>query len=161
MICIAATVPMFLSAFFLGGRAVLRHAMREKIQSHELVSLEIPGSAIHWVEKGKELVIDGRMFDVRSIRYEGDTCLLTGLFDDDETTLYTQLARSEEGRKGAGIVPGLLQVCLGIIAMYTPEDDPSYGLAAAEPVSFGHTGQDPVFKGQQSIFTPPPEKLPA
>jgi hypothetical protein len=161
IICVAAAVPMFLSAFFLGGRTALRYTMQEKMQTAELVSLEIPGSAILWMDEGKELLIDGRMFDVRSIRYAGDTCLLTGLFDEDETTLYAQLSRSEEGRQGAEIVPGLLQVCLGITAIYTPDEDPCPGILAAEPISYGRAGQDRMIRGQSGIVTPPPEKLPA
>jgi hypothetical protein len=160
LLCIIASLPMFLSAGFLGGRTVLRHAMQQKLASQELVSLEIPGTALVWMEEGKELLIEGRMFDVRSIRYAGDRCLLTGLFDDDETELYEQLVRAQEGqRHGKDQVPGLLQVCLGITAVFPPEINPGFLMEAAEGLSFGRSGQEYLISRQRSICTPPPEEL--
>lgn len=158
LLCIIASLPMFLSAFFLGGRTLLRHSMQEKLASRELVCLELPGTALVWMEEGKELLVDGRMFDVRSIRYAGDTCLLSGLYDDNETTLFAQLTRSEEGRRqGAGMIPALLQVCLGITAVTPPDIDPGICMAATGDLSFGRSGQASVRDGLRRIFTPPPE----
>ena len=91
-LCAISALPMCLSAFFLGGRILIRKTMLEKLEAAETVVLQIPANDLHWYKKNHELLIDGRMFDVKSIRSTDKGYEVTGLFDDDETELFDQLA---------------------------------------------------------------------
>lgn len=117
LLCAIAALPMCLSAFFLGGRILIRKAMLEKLESAETVVLHLPADGLHWYKKDRELLIDGRMFDVKAIRPINRGYEVTGLFDDDETELFDQLVKTETGKQeGRGQLAGLFHSCLGIIA---------------------------------------------
>jgi hypothetical protein len=116
-LCVISALPMCLSAFFLGGRILIRRVMLEKLETAETIVLQLPANGLHWYEKDHELLIDGRMFDVKSIRPTDQGFEVTGLFDDDETELFEQLVKRETGKQeGQGQVSGLFQSCLGLIA---------------------------------------------
>ena len=76
-------LPMFLSSFFLGGRMAIRIIMFEKMEKENIQSISLPADKINWYKKNRELIIDGKMFDVKSIEKQGDEYVITGLFDDD------------------------------------------------------------------------------
>ena len=91
VIFIAASAPLFLSAFFLGGRILIRHAMLEKMENQQLTSVQIPEDSFRWYKQDREVVIDGKMFDVKSIELIKGVYHLTGLFDEVETALNEKL----------------------------------------------------------------------
>lgn len=91
--------------------------MMEKMEKDELQTINIPTAGIRWYKKNHELMIDGKMFDVKSMTQHGDSTTLTGLFDDDDTELHEALAgMHEQKNKGHNNALLLYQVCLGIIA---------------------------------------------
>lgn len=160
VLCLVSALPMCLSAFFLGGRILIRKTMMEKLSTAETVVLRLPANGLHWYEKDHELLVDGRMFDVKSIRTTEQGYEVTGLFDDDETELFDQLAKTESGRQhGSGLLTGLFQSCLGIIA----------DIPVAHPVIVNHWllqeqdflqgPSDPVLHTLRAVETPPPDAV--
>jgi hypothetical protein len=117
VLCLAALLPLCLSGFFIAGRILIRIAMLEKMEKEQLQTVRIPTKHIRWYKKNRELDIDGKMFDVKSIRQIGDTSIVTGLFDEDDTVLHETLTGIHE-QKNKGNINALMlyQVCLGIIA---------------------------------------------
>ena len=144
-LCVISALPMCLSAFFLGGRILVRRAMMEKLETAETIVLHLPANGLHWYEKDHELLIDGRMFDVKSIRPSEQGYEVTGLFDDDETELFDQLVKSQTGKQeGQGQLAGLFQSCLGIIA-----ESPAYLIwpkapCYADPALFAEVPASPL-----------------
>ena len=69
----------------------IRHEMLEKLEVEHLHLITLNLKDLHWEEEGKELMIDGRMFDVNSMKISGDKVLLNGLYDDEETRLFNQI----------------------------------------------------------------------
>jgi hypothetical protein len=114
---IAASAPLFLSAFFLTGRMVIRHEMREKMEKENVITIDIPANEFRWHKKNREIIINGKMFDVKSIVKDKEIYHISGLFDENESILDEELRRMNEDKDGrqkkANII---LQVCLGIIA---------------------------------------------
>jgi hypothetical protein len=114
---IAVSAPLFLSAVFLAGRLVIRHEMREKMEMEHVITIDVPANEFRWHKKNREIIINGKMFDVKSIVKDNNIYHISGLFDENESILDEELKKmndNEEGRqKKANII---LQVCLGIIA---------------------------------------------
>jgi hypothetical protein len=52
----------------------------------------IPDSDILWVKKGKEIFVNGKMFDIKTITSHNGFTTFTGLYDEEETALKKQLA---------------------------------------------------------------------
>jgi hypothetical protein len=124
------------------------------------VVIRLPANGLHWYEKDHELLIDGRMFDVKSIRPVDSGYEVTGLFDDEETELFDQLIKTESGRQhGQGQLAGLFQSCLGIIS-----DMPVSGIPVFVP--WPQTIQDflpapsaAVLHASRLVETPPPDAV--
>lgn len=132
--------------------------MFEKLEKENIQSLRLPADKINWYKKGRELIIDGKMFDVKSMEKQGDEYIITGLFDEMETTLNNQLAMShEQGNQTTSGSNQLLQVCLGLIAIQLYNTDSSI---AEDPDITKVTFTDfstPLITRPQVIFSPPPE----
>lgn len=157
-LCAISALPMCLSAFFLGGRILIRKAMLEKLESAEAVVLRIPANGLNWYEKDHELLIDGRMFDVKSIRPIVGGYEVTGLFDDDETELLDQLVKTECGKKeGGGQFAALFQSCLGLIADIPVAGLPSFDPALSAGKDYPQGPADPAWQMLRAVETPPPD----
>ena len=157
-LCLAASLPLCLSSLFIAGRILIRITMLEKIEKDELQTISIPTDQIHWYKKNHELMIGGKMFDVKSIRQFGDSSMLTGLFDDDDTELHEALTGLHE-KKNQGHNSALLlyQVCLGIIAVNNPIVDqtlsPHFGFIKLSFIKYEVAILIPYLPS----FSPPPE----
>lgn len=59
----------------------------ERMENSHLQTIRIPLSAVHWIKKGKEILINKRLFDVKEYNNNDCDLVLTGIFDDEETAL--------------------------------------------------------------------------
>ena len=80
-------MPVFLLCKFLAEEAILQHEMKEKLNAEDLQVVYIAKSEISRVSERKEIMIGGKLFDVKSIELKGDIAKLTGLYDLKETKL--------------------------------------------------------------------------
>lgn len=157
-LCLAASLPLCLSGLFIAGRILIRITMLEKIEKDDLETISIPTDQIHWYKKNRELMIGGKMFDVKSVRQFGNSTILTGLFDDDDTALHEALAGMHEKKnKGHNNALLLYQVCLGIIAEKIQLDDhtvsPDFGFINHTFAKYEET----ILTTYLPSFSPPPE----
>ncbi len=62
--------------------------MKERLESEMLHTISMAESDAHWLKEGKEMLVNGRMFDVKSFQQSSDgKVIVSGLYDDDETAL--------------------------------------------------------------------------
>ena len=85
-------VPYLFFVCFLVQQKVQQHRMIEKLEHASLQSISINKADIIWVEKNKEVLINGDLFDVKSYTVINDKIILTGLFDKDEDALKKKYA---------------------------------------------------------------------
>jgi hypothetical protein len=161
LLCLTAALPLCLSAFFLGGRILIRKAMREKLESSALVVRYVPAGELHWYERGRELLIDGLMFDVKSIRETGGGYEVTGLFDVEETDLFTKLIQHASDRQqGQGLLAGLFQCCLGIISDMPVEGPRAFMAWEADKPHFPKSPPSAILTAHRIPESPPPDVIP-
>lgn len=89
----AFIIPTLFLASFLVQQKWIAWEMTEKLEHQQLHTLQIPVQQLHWVKEGKEILIDGKLFDVKSILTHGKLVQVTGLFDEEETDLVQQIQR--------------------------------------------------------------------
>jgi len=157
-LCLAALLPLCLSGFFIAGRIIIRITMLEKIEEDELQTISLPTDQIKWYKKNHELIVDGKMFDVKSIQQSGDSSIITGLFDEEDTALHEALAgMHEQKNKGHNNSLLLFQVCLGIIAEQNQLKDhiilKDSGFIKLSFASY----EDNILHAYRPVFSPPPE----
>jgi hypothetical protein len=96
ILLLLAALP-FLSAVYLQVRQDhIKNRMKEKLRESFLTTITLGKNEVHWIEKGKEILVNGRLFDIRSFQVSGTHIIFTGLFDDEETNLVYTLKQSEE-----------------------------------------------------------------
>lgn len=91
------------------------HEMEEKLENNHLQTLTIPVKDFRWHEKNREIVVSGKMFDVKSVQRQGDQYHVTGLFDKAETELHLaleKLHRSNGAGQNASLISTLLSQTL-------------------------------------------------
>jgi hypothetical protein len=86
-----ASAPFLLPGSLMVQRAIVIHEMKEKLESSVLQVVEADAASVKWYKQGKECWIDNRLFDVKGFRTEGEKIYLTGLFDDHEKDILSNL----------------------------------------------------------------------
>jgi hypothetical protein len=84
-------VPLFFAVSFLIKQRQIQSQMMEQIEQAQLQTISIPLANITWVTQDKEIIIDGKLFDVKSYTVTSDTITLNGLFDGDEDNLVAKM----------------------------------------------------------------------
>ena len=79
--------PLFLILGHLVKRELIYHQMMEKLENNSLHTISIRLADINWIKKNKEVMVDGKLFDVKSWKIIDGQAKLVGLFDDEETKL--------------------------------------------------------------------------
>ena len=157
---LAAAAPIFLSALFLGGRLAIREMHWDSDGGGRLRTLTIPVSGLVWYEKDRELLLDGRMFDVVSLEVRDGVAHVRGFFDDLETELNRALEDTGgNGQPGTETGWRLFQCCLGILGIPT---DAMYLEKAPRPEDSTSLYPEPSFEtsqGHRRIPIPPPQPL--
>lgn len=57
------------------------------MQHHRLTAITIPAEKVIWHKQGKEISIDGRLFDIMQYQRYGGNLYATGYFDDEEMSI--------------------------------------------------------------------------
>jgi len=86
---VVISMPIGLFLFWKVQQVIVRQEMLKKLGHAPLQTIEIPASAVKWYEKGREIIVEGQMFDVLSYKQipGTDTISFTGLFDYRETVI--------------------------------------------------------------------------
>lgn len=152
--------PFFFIINFHVRQYQIRHEMKEAIEQEMLHSFSIETSSINWIRQGKELSINGKMFDVEKIIYKEDgTAILTGLFDDEETALVQQLEKACQQQNNPNSNSSLVKLLSFQLAMPLKQEINSNTLSLSlnnwpRPVK-----QACPASCRQDMLTPPPEFL--
>ncbi len=130
--------------------------MKEELESKMLHSITLNSNAIHWVKKGKEIVVDGRYFDVKSIVYTiNGTAIVTGLFDEEETALVQELQKNQKKNNSQGTKQLAQFFQLLLVMPDNPHDNNSgYILLSNQRFPVIAPATVAAFK---TILTPPPQ----
>ncbi|MCW3074310.1 MAG: hypothetical protein JWP69_1379 [Flaviaesturariibacter sp.] len=95
-------VPYLLFSFFLLQQQYIKWEKRKALEKEPLETIIIATADIVWFEKGKEIIIHNKLFDVASFSEENGLLTISGIYDGDETHLLQKLnGLSEKHKKKA------------------------------------------------------------
>ena len=90
-------VPMFYGLTMEWQRGTIRREMKETLEKQMLSSIILSKEDIRWYEPGKEILINGNLFDIKIQESLPDGRIrFTGLFDKKETALNHQLDQQQK-----------------------------------------------------------------
>ena len=90
----AVAVPFVFILFVHIKQQTIRHKMKESLEHQLLQTITLSENEINWVKPGKEILVDGKMFDIKSHVIVNSRHKFTGLFDHEETALLSHLKKN-------------------------------------------------------------------
>ena len=85
---ILSAAPLLYTIGWQVKQQTIRHRMHEALEYTLTHTLTLTPPELSWAIEGKELLINGRLFDVKEINpCANGTLEIKGLFDDEETQL--------------------------------------------------------------------------
>ena len=111
MLLLAAGIPFALILFFHLKQQSVRHIMKERLEEEILHRISLPEAKVHWVKKNKEILVNGKMFDVKTFYVENGYYKFTGLYDEEETESARQLENNfnKNNKTGSWLISNLFQ----------------------------------------------------
>ena len=59
----------------------------EKLEARNIETIHVKKAAVKWIRPGKEIEINGKLFDVKSLSEDGESYTIKGLYDEKEARL--------------------------------------------------------------------------
>lgn len=92
-------LPLVTPAILQLQQLYVQWEMLEALEEKELITVTMDAGEVQWVEKGKECIINGEMFDVKEWEQNGHQLTLTGLFDKKEKEIKAGIAYQTKEQK--------------------------------------------------------------
>ncbi len=100
------SLPFFFVIIQQARQLHIQHIAKHRLEVKTLHTLVL--RKIEWVKKGKEIKVDGKLFDVKNIEKINGQLRVTGLFDYEETAIENYLQRQSEGAQSSSFIRFLL-----------------------------------------------------
>ena len=83
---VAASMPVLLTLLFLYKQQLIKHEMKEKLETSLLQTITINEKDVVWMDD-HEIWVNEHMFDIHTKKLENGIYMFTGLYDEQETDL--------------------------------------------------------------------------
>ena len=87
LLLLLLATPLFFFIGYLVKREIVYHEMMEKLESASLHTITLDLAEVNWIKANKEVMIEGKLFDIKNSEIIDNKIKLTGLFDYEETKL--------------------------------------------------------------------------
>jgi len=95
-------LPLILSVGLFIKQKVLQFQREQRFETELSQTVIVSAENISWIEEGKEILIDGNLFDVKSVKKSGKNMLLTGFFDEKEESIVKHIKDTEQQKNDSG-----------------------------------------------------------
>lgn len=154
-IILLVLLPCIYCLYFQVNEYRIWKQMEEKLESAHLQTVIIPVENFRWYEENREIIVDGMMFDVKSIERKDGHYVVTGLFDEEETELHIAMGKlqgREHSGEDASLVSELITETLIQPVLATNLHLSNESVAGSRAIIPG----EKLYNTILSIHTPPP-----
>lgn len=108
-----------------------------------------------WMKPGKEIVVDGRMFDIKKSEKIDGKIVFQGLYDEEETALKNNINNSMRRDRSSQqtLLTNLFSLILGVYHTPGDTDIPVSDLSTEKKAAIIHHWSQPIL----TILSPPPQ----
>ena len=111
-------LPLFLSGGLQLFQSFLKQRASHRLDHEVLSQVKVPVQTVKWIEEDREVMIDGKMFDLKSWSQDEHTFLAIGVWDEKETQVMEWLNHFNDQQQNNFIVRLLLvSQCLFFILL--------------------------------------------
>jgi len=147
--------PLIFFMGFLVKREIIYHEMMEKLESASLHTITVRVADVNWKKKNKEVVIDGKLFDVKYAEIIDNKIKLTGLFDEEENKLEKDFANTFNSNKNQQTPFSQLKLKF-IFNFYFIEDHLSNSVSVYQSKNSYSTFNEVAVTKSYTVVSPPP-----
>ena len=119
-------MPAIYSLYFHISQQLIRMEMWEKVKGEVNDVVVIHPSKLYWMEEGREIFVNGLMFDVKSVEKVGDSLRITGEYDYEESGLNEEHKRVKESKEKEQGQSHSIQVLVQVLDDSIARISPSY-----------------------------------
>jgi hypothetical protein len=94
-----SAMPLLLSVCIYISQNLLQHKRGERFDTELIQTITISAEKLNWIRAGKEVLVDGRLFDVKSLVINGPDVALTGFYDHKEDNLVKHIKELGEQKQ--------------------------------------------------------------
>lgn len=97
----AVALPLLIMLLLQGWQLYLKNHARHRLRDEAVHTITLPEQQVHWEKKEKEIVVNGRLFDIRSYHVQNGILTAIGVWDDEETSLLEFIQHHTRPEKAA------------------------------------------------------------
>lgn len=105
--CIVLT-PLLFSGGLQLFQKYTKDLARQRLETNELITISLPLHNVKWMEDGREIMVNGKMFDIKSYCEKEGNLIAIGIYDEKETTVMELLNNFNNKEKNNFIIQLLL-----------------------------------------------------
>lgn len=153
VLLMASCIPFLFVVCFHVKQQVARYEMKEKLEENILHTITVSEKNVHWVKKNKEILVNGKMFDIKHFQAENGYFIFTGLYDEEETALNEEVNNNfNRNNKSGWLVTNLFQWLQTVYTTPFTNQLPVIMAVQHNPSFIFTTLTSPIL----TILTPPP-----
>jgi hypothetical protein len=113
----AIALPLLCILFLQGWQCYLKRSTWERLEAKAVQTITVPLHEVHWEKKGKEIIVHGKLFDVKAYAIKESKFIATGVYDEAEIKLAALLNRQTHHHQSTASIIQLLLVgqCFAIM----------------------------------------------
>ena len=136
-------------------KKIVQHQMEEKMERSLLQTIVAKKGSFTWIKMNKEILINGKMFDVKSYKINVEETTFKGLYDEDEKKIVQDI-NELSSEKNEPLQP-TLQLLKVLLATYTIEVSDYPNNVIFKEIKNEYFNYDELLAFHHtSIFLPPP-----
>jgi len=98
-------------------QAFIRQRMETSLHTEPLVTISFPESEVVWYEEGREVMVEGRMFDIKTFEITDGIFTAQGIYDEEETRVVNLMKGHWSDQQQSNFVVQLLLLSHCIIPL--------------------------------------------
>lgn len=113
-------MPLFNALSLFVKQWQLKIEMVHQLENTKLQEITVPCNEVIWVEKNKEILVYGQLFDIKTIKHQSsESITVTGLYDNEENEIWQKVdkANNPYNEKQNSLIVHLKQ-CIGKTQFY-------------------------------------------
>jgi hypothetical protein len=109
-------IPLLFSGGLQLFQQYIKYRASQELESSSLITVSFPLSKVKWMEEGREIMVDGKMFDIKTYTEKNGILIATGVFDEKETRIM-ELLNNFNDRQQNNLIINLLMLTQTLIVL--------------------------------------------
>jgi hypothetical protein len=150
-------IPVIFSMTLLIKQQIIHYQIDERMHEEILQTITLSSKTIIWIKPGKEVLVNGKLFDVKTIKTQGAGITLTGYFDDKEDILVDQIVKLTGHKNQSGSPVNQPVIKFLFFPVFVSPQKLKFETANWETVSkqYGYINEIISIAPKISVFHPP------